>query len=549
MLNEISDIEGGDALQLRKEHALKIFAYINSWTQRQCLCCFKEYKHLEIFNQVVCALINLVIAQVQALRDQLCKHCTINIDSTWPEQSNHADEPLNVERESHEEENGERQKSLEKKFDSTRTCILSEEEPTKSTDAFGLWSTDEKEKLLLCVAKIFQIQFPLYTAYKHNTHPTIEDISAQESNILGAFCDMNDVEVPLHLLRYVCLFCGKNGLSLMKDCFEYGTPETLPFLIAHAFITVVSNIRIWLHIPAVMQHIIPFRTYVIRYLCKLSDQELRQSAARNMADLMWSTVKEPLDTALCFDKESLDLAFKYFMSPTLTMRLAGLSQITNQLHTFNDVCNNESLVSDTETSIAKELADWLISNNVVEHIFGPNLHIEIIKQCQVILNFLAAEGRLSTQHIDCIWAAAQLKHCSRYIHDLFPSLIKNLDPVPLRHLLNLVSTLHPSAHTEQTLYLASMLIKALWNNALAAKAQLSKQSSFASLLSTNLPMGNKKEEEELRRAAPSPWSPAASPQSSDNSDTHQSGGSDIEMEEQLINRTKHVQQRLSDTEV
>lgn len=81
----------------------------------------------------------------------------------------------------------------------------------------------------------------------------------------------------------------------------------------------------------------------------------------------------------------------------------------NQLHTFNDVCNNESLVSDTETyvasykrvcvcvyaplnaslsscpvpsrSIAKELADWLIHNNVVEHIFGPNLHIEV-KRCE-----------------------------------------------------------------------------------------------------------------------------------------------------------------------
>lgn len=26
----------------------------------------------------------------------------------------------------------------------------------------------------------------------------------------------------------------------------------------------------------------------------------------------------------------------------------------------------------------------------------------------MILNFLAAEGRLSTQHIDCIWAAAQV---------------------------------------------------------------------------------------------------------------------------------------------
>lgn len=51
-----------------------------------------------------------------------------------------------------------------------------------------------------------------------------------------------DVEVPLHLLRYVCLFCGKHGLSLMKECFESGTPESLPFPIAHAFITIVSNV-------------------------------------------------------------------------------------------------------------------------------------------------------------------------------------------------------------------------------------------------------------------------------------------------------------------
>lgn len=51
-----------------------------------------------------------------------------------------------------------------------------------------------------------------------------------------------DVEVPLHLLRYVCLFCGKHGLSLMKECFELGSPESLPFPIAHAFITIVSNV-------------------------------------------------------------------------------------------------------------------------------------------------------------------------------------------------------------------------------------------------------------------------------------------------------------------
>lgn len=41
-------------------------------------------------------------------------------------------------------------------------------------DPFISWTTEEREKLLLCTAKIFQIQFPLYTAYKHNTHPTLE---------------------------------------------------------------------------------------------------------------------------------------------------------------------------------------------------------------------------------------------------------------------------------------------------------------------------------------------------------------------------------------
>lgn len=130
------------------------------------------------------------------------------------------------------------------------------------------------------------------------------------------------------------------------------------------------------------------------------------------------------------------------------------------------------------------------------------------------------------------------------MHDLFPLFIKNLDPVPLRYLLNLVSALQPSVRTEQTLYLALMLINALWNNVLAAKAQLPKQ-LFGIFI--NLPTENKKEEEELRRPAPSPSSPAVSPHSSSNSETHQNGGSDTEMDEQLTHRTKQMQEQLSDT--
>ena len=41
-----------------------------------------------------------------------------------------------------------------------------------------------------------------------------------------------------------------------------------------------------------------------------------------------------------FDKDSLELAFKYFSSTTLTMRLAGIAQINSHINFFNEICQN-----------------------------------------------------------------------------------------------------------------------------------------------------------------------------------------------------------------
>ena len=62
-------------------------------------------------------------------------------------------------------------------------------------------------------------------------------------------------------------------------------------------------------------------------MCRLSDTELRLAGMRNMTDLMWAAMKEPLDTHLNFDREGLELAFKYFTCTTLTIRIAGIAQI------------------------------------------------------------------------------------------------------------------------------------------------------------------------------------------------------------------------------
>ena len=83
-------------------------------------------------------------------------------------------------------------------------------------------------------------------------------------------------------------------------------------------------------------------------------------------------------------------------------------------------------------------------------------HLELIKQSHVILNFLAMEGKLSSAHMDAIWQAAQMKYCSKQVHDLLPPLIKNLEAGPVLHLYELVQRLPVKEHTEQTIYLAQV---------------------------------------------------------------------------------------------
>lgn len=188
------------------------------------------------------------------------------------------------------------------------------------------WILPEVEKLFLLVSKIFLLNFPLYIAYKHGTHARLDDISAEEAQHLAIFCDLHDNEIPVYLLRNICLFCNSGGFAAMMLSFEH--PD-LPVTTAHAITATVSNIKLWLNYGCIVQLFVPLRSRVLQYMCKLSDQNLRTAATRAMADFVWSAVRDPLDASVSFDVEGLALAFKYFTSTTLTMRLAGGYSMNN----------------------------------------------------------------------------------------------------------------------------------------------------------------------------------------------------------------------------
>lgn len=200
---------------------------------------------------------------------------------------------------------------------------------SSSTQSFSLvggsyteetWILPEVEKFFLLVSKIFLLNFPLYVAYKHGTHARLDDISADEAQHLAIFCDLHDNDIPVYLLRNICVFCNSGGFAAMMITFEH---HELPVSTAHAIIATVSNIKLWLNYGCIVQLFVPLRSRVLQYMCKLSDQNLRTAATRAMADFVWSAVRDPLDGSVSFDVEGLALAFKYFTSTTLTMRLAG----------------------------------------------------------------------------------------------------------------------------------------------------------------------------------------------------------------------------------
>ncbi len=289
-----------------------------------------------------------------------------------------------------------------------------------------------------------------------------DEVSTAEATQLAVFCNMHDSsDFPVALLRNVTLFCRSGGLQGMASAFTLPS-SLMPPSMAFALITILYNIKMWLNYRAVLQLFGPVRTNALRYMCGLTDAELRMTDSRNMADFLWTSVKENVDSPVFFDKEGLELAFKYFSSTTLAMRLAGINQINMHINNFNEMCNTESVVE--VENVGLQLANWILNSKILEHIFGPNLHVEVIKQSHVLLNFLAVEGKITNEHIDVIWQAAQLKYCAKQVQDLLLPLIKNLEAGPVLHLYDLMKELPTGEHSEQTIHLAQVLQKFIWTS-------------------------------------------------------------------------------------
>ena len=219
-----------------------------------------------------------------------------------------------------------------------------DESKTEQPMDSSLWTSEDVEKLLTYMSRVFMLQFPLYLAAKQ-AGSRLDDLSQAEATSLAVFLDVTgDVaDIPLVLLRNVARFCRSGGLNAMTVAFKL-SPTHLPPGLAHGLVSVLCNLKLWLNTRAISQLFGPVRAAALQYMTGLSDQHLRNQPTRAMADFLWSSVKDNFDSPLSLDKDGLELAFKYFSSTTLTMRLTGINQVNTNISLFNEMCNTESVV-------------------------------------------------------------------------------------------------------------------------------------------------------------------------------------------------------------
>uniref|UniRef100_A0A182P423 ubiquitinyl hydrolase 1 n=1 Tax=Anopheles epiroticus TaxID=199890 RepID=A0A182P423_9DIPT len=489
---------------LQKREVEIFLNYIQTWPNRQCMCCYRDVKNFERFNLVVQGIICFTVHQLKHIRKLLAQNQLQASAGSGPpgqtggggggggkvsetagatEKGSRVEDANDKTAEGHLNKSPANSSDCEKTDGSAKNSTVEHstdveagakqaetgdgkhaDQPLHATVLASnqhsmdeAWTLMDVEKLLILVSKVFLLNFPLYVAYKHGVHTRLEEVSPQEVQSLSLFCDLHETELSAFLLRNVSLFCNYGGFEAMMHCFDQ---PGLPVSTAHAITATSSNIKLWLNYRSTMQLFIPLRVKVLQYMCRLSDQDLRSPATKSMADFMWTAIKDPFDSQITFDTEGLALAFKYFTSSTLTMRLAGMAQINAHINMFNDICTSET-VSEVE-AVGLKLANWLSENQIISHLFGPNLHVEVIKQSHIVLNFLAVENQITEEHITLMWQAAQLKHCSKTIYDILPSLVKNLAPTPATHLYSLLCRLDPKEHTEQSIYITSALTKLIW---------------------------------------------------------------------------------------
>lgn len=240
--------------------------------RRHCGCVFKDIKNVDRLNSLIRGL--LITSVV------LLKHIIRTIsgeDSALIAKSSVGDnKKLLLRRPKIREEKVIVDESVDSEYSDQSDEASSDERDDDDEDMdvdadVSRWPLEDKEKLFHMVSKVFYMHFPMYTVHKNSLHQTrLDDLTQREAALLSSYCDLNDPEVSILLLRNISFYCEQDIMDLFVTLFAKSTPSTLPLTFAHAVIAVIHHLKYGLNVNNMLAKLVSLRTCVINYLCNVS---------------------------------------------------------------------------------------------------------------------------------------------------------------------------------------------------------------------------------------------------------------------------------------
>lgn len=173
------------------------------------------------------------------------------------------------------------------------------------------------------------------------------------------------------------------------------------------------------------------REILVQRLQNLSEKELKEidkeSVTRVLNDLkdFFTISMSENETAELVEKNQLTMALRFLKSTYLEKRLKGISDIKTMIEKTEQaqylLKKKQGAVIDYDMQgvrmtkppkfITQEiLKEWIVTNKLLEIVFGENTHLEIVKRSGCILKFLAKLQALPEDAVDLLWKCQLGKH-------------------------------------------------------------------------------------------------------------------------------------------
>jgi ubiquitin carboxyl-terminal hydrolase 9/24 len=166
---------------------------------------------------------------------------------------------------------------------------------------------------------------------------------------------------------------------------------------------------------------------------KEMDKESVSRVLKELKDFFTLSMTD-IQTAEFIEINQLNMSLRFLRSTYLEKKLKGLQEIKSMISSIEAaqniaqqrlrLQNNPQYAGRMNMDFdminlkekppkyitAESLKDWILSQKVLEIVFGENTHVEIVKRSSCILKFLAKQGSLPPESVDLLWKCQLGKH-------------------------------------------------------------------------------------------------------------------------------------------